>query len=528
MNTVRYPLLLLALTTTGALAQPGTLDASFGTGGVTLFPGVEANAVAFQPDGKIVASGNVGGDAAFWRFHPDGTLDASFGTGGVVTVDLGGPLDYFIDLAVLPSGAIVAVGTKALSDSDQSQLRIGDDAVVARFLPSGTLDAAFGTGGLVREPGTAGTPDAFWSVDVRPDGRIVAGGTRGDLVGPVIDACYAVQYLEDGTRDAAFGTDGVVVIAPPAPAPGQDIYCFAGALFPDGRYTLSGRLIPQRGWAAMRLLADGTPDPAFDGDGVALTTGLTGITQAMEAGPDGSVTIVGSNNSVVTLFRFTPAGLPDPTFGEDGLSLLPELGGTRLYGSALQSDGKVLFAGETLLDGTSDVVLARVLADGSLDPAFGTGGVTRIDIGQPNPPGNALADRGYQVELQTDGRIVVAGIADGGTASRSGFVARFLNDGTVDAEGSPEAHRLTLEHPAPNPASGQARVAFTLAAPAAVRLAVYDVLGREVALLVDGVRSAGRHEVVFDLRRAGIPSGVYTVSLRGAGAFLSRRMTLVR
>lgn len=520
------PLLLALLVAAPALAQPGTLDATFGTRGVTLFPGIEANAVAFQPDGKIVASGNVGGDAAVWRFLPDGTLDASFGTGGVATVDLGGPFDVFIDLAVLPSGAIVAVGTKALSNSDQSQLRIGDAAVVARFLPSGTLDAAFGTGGLVREPGTAGTPDAFWAVDVRPDGRIVAGGTRGDLVGPVIDACYAVQYLEDGTRDAAFGTDGVVVIAPPAPAPGQDIYCFAGALFPDGRYALTGRLIPQRGWAAMRLLDDGTPDPAFDGDGIALTSGFMGITQTGEAGPDGSVTLVGSSNSLVTLFRFKSDGTPDPTFGVDGVSQLPELGFTRLYGSALQSDGKVLFAGETLLGGISDVVLARVLTDGSLDPAFGTGGFTRLDIGQPNPPGNALADRGYQVELQADGRILVAGIADGGTASRSGFVARFLNDGPVDSEGSPEAHRLTLQRPAPNPSAGSTTLVYELAEEAAVRLAVYDVLGREVALLVDGARGAGAHEAVLDASR--LTPGLYVVRLHAGPLVQTRRLTVAR
>jgi hypothetical protein len=59
-----------------------------------------------------------------------------------------------------------------------------------------------------------------------------------------------------------------------------------------------------------------------------------------------------------------------------------------------------------------------------------------------------------------------------------------------------------------------------------VRLAVYDLLGREVAVLVDGVQSPGRHEVVFDARN--LASGVYVYRLT-AGAFsASKKMTIVR
>ncbi len=515
MHPLRY-LLLLALTTTGALAQPGTLDSTFGTGGVTLFPAVEANAVAFQADGKIVASGNVGGDAAVWRFLSDGALDPSFGTGGVATVDLGGPFDYFIDLAVLPSGAIVAVGSEFLSSGVS-----GDDAVVARFLSGGSLEAEFGTAGLVREPGTEGTPDAFWTVDVRPDGRIVAGGLRGDFNGPTVDACYAVQYLSDGTRDAAFGTNGVTAIAPP----GLDAHCEDGELFPDGRYALAGRVEPAGGWAAMRLLEDGLPDPAFDGDGIALTTGVAGFTQAMVAGPDGSVTIVGHSTSlVVTLARFTPAGLPDPAFGADGVSRLTQIGEARVFGSVRQSDGKILFTGDARPAGTVLLLLGRVLPDGSLDPSFGTEGFTRVDVGQTNPPG-VNGDLGFGLGLQPDGRIVVAGIADILT-SQSGFVARFENDKTVANEPPAEAERLTLESPAPNPVLGQARIAFTLLEPAAVRLAVYDVLGREVAVLVHEARGAGTHEATFDASR--LSPGVYVARLTAGHEAVTRRLVVAR
>jgi hypothetical protein len=78
----------------------------------------------------------------------------------------------------------------------------------------------------------------------------------------------------------------------------------------------------------------------------------------------------------------------------------------------------------------------------------------------------------------------------------------------------------------PNPFARQAALVFALPAPERVRLSVYDVLGREVARLVDGEVEAGRHEAV--LGGSGLPSGVYLVRLE-AGAFVqTRRITRLR
>jgi hypothetical protein len=78
----------------------------------------------------------------------------------------------------------------------------------------------------------------------------------------------------------------------------------------------------------------------------------------------------------------------------------------------------------------------------------------------------------------------------------------------------------------PNPSSGAATIPFVLAAPARVRLAVYDVLGREVAVLADGPHAAGRHEVAFD--GAGLAAGVYVVRVEAGGAVTTRTVTLLR
>src|SRR5262245_24776778 len=120
----------------------GTLDASFGTGGrvITDFGGGDdgAEAVALQPDGKIVAAGFARGvDFGLARYNDDGTLDAGFGTGGRVTTDFAGLSDTAYAVAVQPDGKIVAAGSAVFAGR-------GFDFAVARYNIDGSLDASFG------------------------------------------------------------------------------------------------------------------------------------------------------------------------------------------------------------------------------------------------------------------------------------------------------------------------------------------------------------------------------------------------
>jgi hypothetical protein len=102
----------------------------------------------------------------------------------------------------------------------------------------------------------------------------------------------------------------------------------------------------------------------------------------------------------------------------------------------------------------------------------------------------------------------------------------------VEARSSAEAiPSFRLLGARPNPFTGRTTLPFELAAPARLRVAVYDVLGREVALLADGAFEPGRYEAVFDGR--GLASGLYLVQARvesGAGArrTYATQITLVR
>ncbi len=95
-----------------------------------------------------------------------------------------------------------------------------------------------------------------------------------------------------------------------------------------------------------------------------------------------------------------------------------------------------------------------------------------------------------------------------------------------DAAGPGPGYRFALYPNYPNPFSESTTIEFELSSSGDIRLAVLDVLGREVRLLQSGPMAAGRHEVTFDA--SGLPAGVYRVSLRAGARITNRSLTVVR
>jgi flagellar hook assembly protein FlgD len=85
--------------------------------------------------------------------------------------------------------------------------------------------------------------------------------------------------------------------------------------------------------------------------------------------------------------------------------------------------------------------------------------------------------------------------------------------------------------PAPNPFASSTRLTYTLSNGGRYRLTVYDVQGREVAALAEGLRQAGSHTLNWDgrdRRGAEVPSGVYFLRLEHAGQVKAQKLVIAR
>ena len=149
----------------------GTPDTSFDGDGRLTVPGPGGNQVRdmlLQPDGKIVLAGFISSDFAgggvfrVTRLNADGTPDRAFGTNGAANIDFGGA-------AFATAGALLANGKIVLAGLS------GNQAGVVRLQPGGTLDTTFGTGGRATVPGTISHIEGM---TLQANGRIVIVGTN--------------------------------------------------------------------------------------------------------------------------------------------------------------------------------------------------------------------------------------------------------------------------------------------------------------------------------------------------------------
>ena len=333
---------------------PLGLDTSFGNGGLVSTPvgGLgQGEAVVIQPTGAIVTAGwrtvSTGGatDFALTRHDQAGNLDHTFGTDGIATTDLGGAGDQAFDAAVLGDNGIVAVGRTDVRGVQKT------DFGVVRYLPDGTPNQNFGSGGIVTTPffGKGAQANA---VAVQSDGKIVVAG--GAIAANGVDSDFAVaRYNADGSLDDNFGAHGITTI---------DL---------------------------------GTEND--DAKGLALQS-------------DGKIVLGGNAGEDVGLVRLLPNGSLDQTFGNLGKSVTKIGFGADVNGVALDSGGGILIAGSTVgaISQNRDFLLAGFRGDGTLNLGFGHFGFVTTDFGE----GDDFAEN---LLVDDQGEIVLVGRASSGT-----------------------------------------------------------------------------------------------------------------
>jgi uncharacterized delta-60 repeat protein len=320
----------------------GSPDPSFGKGGYVETGGI-AQAVALQPDGKVVVAG-IGNGYMVARYNRNGSPDTTFGTNGITNTVIPEPPGTGSDaranaVAVLPGGDILVAGTVAWDGGDP--LVPPSSFALARYTPNGSLDPTFGDGGIVQTAFSG--EDTLAGIAVQPDGKIVATGTGGLFGhGTDIETIALARYEPDGSLDPTFGMAGKVTTPPKLfydggptilqhgkiVVAGSHTNSAYGVAFPViARYDRSGRLdstFGKHGFAKIRRVIGNASEP--------------GRPTAVVAQKNGKILIAAANS----VFRLRPNGQLDPSFGRGGIVSVRDRISTAL---ALQSGQKVLVGG---------------------------------------------------------------------------------------------------------------------------------------------------------------------------------------
>ena len=180
------------------------------------------------------------------------------------------------------------------------------------------------------------------------------------------------------------------------------------------------------------VAADGDLDTSFGTGGKVVTSflGQDDFVRSIAIQSDGKIVVAGETKNGTydefALARYNPDGTLDTSFGNSGGKMITNSNnnGDHARSVAIQSDGKIVLAGAGDNTGNDDFALYRYNTDGSLDSSFGTGGKVFTAVGS----GNDFAE---SVAIQSDGKIVVAGYSYNGSNDDFALV-RYNTDGSLD------------------------------------------------------------------------------------------------
>lgn len=407
----------------GRARADGQVDPSFGSGGVFelgLGPGAAAEgATTILPlgQGRFLAVGPGEGNGSWITAHQaNGSLDPAFGTGGEFHLHR---LRYsFASAAVREAdGAIVLAGAENSSSSDY-------DTMIARVTPQGALDPSFGNDppnpkGDGVSVYNLGGDDIAEGVALDSAGRVLTAGRVGP--GGAYDV-KVVRYQADGSIDPAFG--GPKGVSTDLGGSDQGI-----AIGSQGERVI----VAASSGTATDLLAyrpDGSLDPSFGGgDGIApLGIPSEGEAAGLLVEPDGSILLADGTKNRLSIERVLPDGTPDAGFGSAGIVTVPDpIAAKGIYTESLArgDDGKLYSAASTFGNELGAGFVLRLLPNGQPDPSWGANGMLML------PQASGQQKSAWAVWVEPDRRVVVGGEDYfGEPAQINRLVMRLLGDTT--------------------------------------------------------------------------------------------------
>ncbi|MCW4470706.1 T9SS type A sorting domain-containing protein [Flavobacterium sp. MFBS3-15] len=358
-----------------------------------------------------------------------GSLDTSFGTGGKVVTSINTGADKAYSTALQSDGKILVAG---LTTSGAT----GKDFAIVRYNADGSLDANFGTNGIVTTDLQGGSDDVAYSMALQADGKIILAGYSDD--GSQKKAAL-VRYTSTGAVDTDFGTNGKVYTSFEGTLASEikviKIHTATGNLVVGGNAAVSSTKAKP---VVARYTAAGMLDTNFNTTGIKplwLSTNDQQYLMTIEdiaVQTNGKISAVGwldfpslPWDSDYRLYRINSNGSMDTTFSTDGENTLNGTfnGHDRAYGLVLKDDNSMVVAGGGYVtDLNYSMTLFEMTPAGA---AAGTSSQENIAYAELN---DAIA---YDVEFDVNGKFVMAG-SNGMATAKTFAISRVNADYTID------------------------------------------------------------------------------------------------
>lgn len=342
--------------------------------------------------------------------------------------------------------------------------------------------------------------DEFHDVIATPDGGLLLTGSRQTVAGTYDGWAVRINAAGHVQWNRTYGG-------------AQDDALFAGAALTDGGFALAGYTYS---------------DGAVGADVLLVRVNAAGDTLWTRR-------YDGSREEICTVLRVTASGLLlaggrelGGGGGADGLAMHTDSLGNLLWshtfggegwdwftGAQPAADGAWLFAGTTFRLDHENFDFWLIELSGAGDSLWG-GTYGGSD------------DETCSAFVRTQRGYALAGAVRSHSTGESAVLLLKLGDDPVRAapEQNPSPVLAAQLDCWPNPFNDRTRIRFTVPQPGRIQLALYDIMGRKIAVIVDERRSAGLHWIDFDA--GALPSGIYFCRLTGSGIVMDHKMFLIR
>lgn len=499
--------------------------------------------------------------SCFPVFGQYGQIDSSFHTDGATFLYFPGGKAVAKAVAILPDEKILVAGTAVTAEGGDS------DFLVARLHTDGSLDTAFGDGGIVFFDWEE-QDDELSTMTVQADGKILLSGST-DLDTLSRFARLLVRIEKEGGLDQFFGQNGVVFDSGPFNGPdgaavfmvedGKFLWCTNSSLFPTyvSKFLPSGQLDTLYGNGGIKKLSLPFSTVissvwSLDGNGsvhsfsivvddigqwqnwffeinkygvyknsslkstyenehfsdaatIADKTIVVGQGQRTNSDPDPQILIR----------KYQLEGHPDNSFAINGRKLV-DTGGSdeAAFAVAVGANEKIVLVGH---DGSHDdrqILIGRLYSeDGDLDPSFGVLGQVRLNFSPTD-------DIGYALAVDAHDRILVAG-----QSGDSLVVTRVFGSEYTPPRPLPADPYLRFW---PNPAGTDFTVAYGLAEGSLYSIRLLDLFGRPVQhFFTNRYDKSGHYAEPFGVG-PNLPNGTYFLQLLVGDTTLTEKIVVVR